>query len=147
MLARSLTLSLLLAMPVSCGQAVHGQDLRYLWQPQQKFSYKITITVEEDDKTTKFQGMTHYEVLAANAEQMKVTYRGGLHEQVSPKSGNRLGGPFGPRGFGPGFGAMGPRGFGGPPSPFSRPTFAGKVQTTNQLVITPLGRVITMEGD
>ncbi len=131
------------------GQPVFGQDLRYRWEPKQKFSYNITITVEENDKTTKFQGITHYEVITANAEQMKVTYRGGLPEQVVMKPRERgTGGPFGPGGFGPGgFGPFGPRGLGGPPSPFSRPTFAGKVQTTNQLIMTPTGRVLTMEGD
>lgn len=121
-----------------------AEELRYLWQPHQKFSYNITITVEENDKTTIFQGMAHYEVTSANAEQMKVTYRGGLPEQVKMKQVNRASGPFGGRG---GFGPFGPRGFGGPPSPFSRPTFAGKVQTSNHIIMTPTGKVLTMEGD
>ncbi len=119
-----------------------AEELRYLWQPKQKFSYNISISIEENDKTTTFQGLTHYEVIAANAEQMKVTYRGGLAEQVKPKVSNRSSGPFGPR-----FGPFGPRGFGGPPSLFSRPTFAGKVQTTNHITMTPNGRVLSMEGD
>ena len=120
-----------------------GEELRYRWEPKQKFSYSIAITIDENDKTTTFQGMTHYEVTAANAEQLKVTYRGGLPEQVKTKQNNRASVPFGPRGLGP----FGPRGIGGPPSPFSRPTFAGKVRTTNQIVMTPAGRVLSMEGD
>lgn len=124
-------------------KSVSADELLYLWKPQQKFSYNITVTVEENDKTTTFQGMTHYEVTSANAEQMKLNYRGGLPEQVKMKQSNRASGPFGPRGMGP----FGPRGFGGPPSPFSRPSFTGKVQTNNQIIITPKGRVLSMEGD
>lgn len=120
-----------------------ADELRYRWSAHQKFSYNITITIDENDKTTIFQGMTHYEVTAANAEQLKLSYRGGLPEQVKMKQNNRGSGSFGPRGFGP----FGPRGLGGPPSPFSRPKFAGKVHTTNQIVMTPYGRVLSMEGD
>ena len=122
---------------------VQAEELRYRWSPQQKFSYNITITIDENDKTTIFQGMTNYEVTAANAEQLKLNYRGSLPEQVKLKQTNRNNGPFGPRGFGP----LGPRGFGGPPSPFSRSTFAGKVYTTNKIIMTPHGRVLSMEGD
>ncbi len=32
-----------------------ADELRYRWQPNQKFSYNITITVEENDKTTPFK--------------------------------------------------------------------------------------------
>ncbi len=120
-----------------------ADELRYRWVAGQKFSYRITITVDENDKTTTYQGMTNYEVLSASAEQVKMRYRGGLPEQVKFKQNNRNNLPFGPRGLGP----FGPRGIGGPPSPFSRPTFAGKVQTTNQIIMTPTGRVLSMEGD
>lgn len=147
-IARALTQGLALAILIASMPGAHSnvwaEELRYLWQPQQKFSYNITITIDESDKTTTFQGMTHYEVTAASAEQMKVTYRGALPEQVKAKQTNRgSGGPFGSRGFGP----FGPRGFGGPPSPFSRPAFAGKVHSTNQIIMTPQGRVLSMEGD
>ncbi len=70
-----------------------ADELRYRWQPNQKFSYNITITVEENDKTTTFQGMTHYEVVSANAEQMKITYRGALPEHTKTKN-NRASGPL-----------------------------------------------------
>ncbi|MCC6510370.1 MAG: hypothetical protein IT423_14800 [Pirellulaceae bacterium] len=128
--------------------ATAADELRYRWQPKQKFSYNMTVTIDENDKITSFKGMIHYEVTAANAEQMKVTYTGGLRETVQRKQSNSgSGGPFGPRGFGGPGGPFGPRGFGGPPSPFSRPAFAGKVQTTNRITMTPTGHVLAMDGD
>ena len=133
-------LALSIAAPAVSARA---DELRYRWEPGQKFAFNIVITVEENEKTTTYRGMTQYEVNTATPEQMKVTYRGGLNEQVKTKPSDRGNLPFGPRGFG----AFGPRGMGGPPSPFSRPTFAGKVQTTNRFAMTPSGQVLNMEGD
>ncbi len=120
-----------------------AQELRYQMEPQQKFSYDIVITVDTSEQITTFKGIVHYTVNSANAEQFQFTYRGGLSESVVPKQTNRNNG--GMRGFpGPPFGRAG---FPGIPSPFSRPTFAGKVQTTNRITMTPYGRVLSMEGD
>jgi hypothetical protein len=122
-----------------------AQPLRYTWTANQKFSYRFEITVDEDDETTAFKGITNYAVEAASPEQLRVTYRGGLAESKTVKRTNP-----GPGGFGPPFG--GPFGgrFGGPPgipSPFSRPVFAGKTQTTNRITLTPRGKTLAMEGD
>lgn len=115
-----------------------GQDLEYRWRPGQKFSYDVKIVVDAIDEVVTYQGMTHYTVVDLGPNQSTVTYRGGLTESKRGKNtgGNRA--PFGP---------FGPRGFGGPPSPFSRPAFAGKTQTTNKITITTRGEVLAMEGD
>jgi len=120
---------------------VNAQSLRYTWSPGQKFSYKFEITVDGDDATITYKGITNYTVDSASPEQMRFTYRGGLAESKKTKRTNR-----GPRGFGSPFGGPfgGPRGI---PSPFSRPTFAGKTQTTNRITMTPRGSALAMEGD
>ncbi len=123
---------------------VQAQPLRYNWTANQKFSYRFDITVEADDETTSYKGITNYAVEAASPEQLRVTYRGGLTESKTVKRTNQ-----GPGGFGPPFGPFGGR-FGGPPgipSPFSRPAFAGKTQTTNRITLTPRGKTLAMEGD
>lgn len=120
---------------------VSAQPLRYSWTAGQKFSYQFDITVDGDDATTTYKGVTNYLVDATTPEQMRVTYRGGLSESKTIKRTSQ-----GPRGFGDPFG--GP--FGGPPgfpSPFARPAFAGKTQTTNRVTMTPRGKVLAMEGD
>jgi len=124
---------------------VQAQSLRYDWTVNQKFSYRFEITVDEDDATTSYKGMTNYVVEAAAPEQSRVSYRGGLTESKAVKRSNQGQGGFGPP-FGGPFGGR----FGGPPgipSPFSRPAFAGKTQTTNRITITPRGKVLAMEGD
>lgn len=131
------------SMGCLAGQAC-AQELKYAWEPNQKFSYNMTITVEDDDKTTTFKGTVHYTVDSAGAEQMRVTYRGGLPESVQMKQRDRGSIPFGPPGF------PGPPSFGPPPfsgGPFGRTAFAGKVQTTNRITLTPTGTVLAMEGD
>ncbi|MDP7303895.1 MAG: SHD1 domain-containing protein [Pirellulaceae bacterium] len=96
--------------------------------------------MDGDDAVTTYKGITNYTVDTANGEQMRLTYRGGLTESKKTKQTRRSARGF--RGlFGP-FG--GPRGI---PSPFARPTFAGKTQTTNRITITPRGNVLAMEGD
>ena len=124
-----------LALP----EQARAQSLRYEWQQGQKFSYDFDITVEGDATTTTYKGLTHYTVDAVSPEQLRVTYRGGLRESTKSKQTSR-----GPGGFSP-FG-----GFGRPPnipSPFERPTFAGKSQTTNKITLTPRGNILAMEGD
>lgn len=110
-------------------------EISYRWNPGQKFSYQVEVVADSDTETTTYKGVIHYTVGAANDGQSTVTYRGGLHESKKSKAINR--GPFGPRGFRP------------PsiPSPFSRPTFRGKVQTTNTITITPRGQTLAMDGD
>lgn len=126
-----------MAISLSLSSQSNAQSLRYDWKDGQKFSYQFDITVDSDDSTTSYKGITHYTVDKAGADQMRVTFRGGLNESSKSKQINR--GRFGPR-----------IPFGGPPripSPFERPTFAGKTQTTNRITITPRGNVLAMEGD
>ncbi len=114
-----------------------AQSLRYNWKEGQKFSYQFDITVDADDATTTYKGITNYTVDKVATDQLRVTYRGGLNEAKKSKQTNR---------GRPGFGIP----FGGPPSipgPFSKPTFAGKTQTTNKITLTPRGDVLAMEGD
>ncbi|TWU42961.1 hypothetical protein Q31b_19950 [Novipirellula aureliae] len=121
----------------TCSVSARAASLGYQWKNGQRFSYQFEVTVEMDDETITYKGITHYTVNTVNAEQAIVTYRGGLNESKKMKQSNR-GGPFGRRGF------PGPPSI---PSPFSRPTFAGKTQTTNKITITPSGETLAMQGD
>ncbi|MBC8353747.1 MAG: hypothetical protein H8E66_17245 [Planctomycetes bacterium] len=114
-------------------------DLRYQWEKGKQFAYQVTITVDLPTKVTTYRGMTRYTVDASDEKQSRLTYRGGTGESSKSKASAR------PRGFGP----FGPFGRGGPsfPDPFARPAFAGKVQTTNRITLSPRGGVLAMEGD
>ncbi len=133
-------LSVAAAFLASATASLSAQDLSYQWEAGQKFSYDVEVVVDSEDETITYKGVIHYVVGNVNAEQATVTYRGGLAESKAAKQ--RSAGRVGPRGFGPG-------GFRPPsiPSPFSRPAFAGKTQTTNKLVIDRRGHVVAMEGD
>ncbi len=117
-----------------------AEQMAYQWQPGQKFSYDVEVVVDAGDEIITYKGIIHYNVGNANANQATVTYRGGVNESKKYKKGSDPGrsGPFGPRGFG------GPPSF---PSPFSRPTFTGKTQTTNKITFTARGEALAMEGD
>ena len=137
----------------ACGQ---GNPLAYQWTAGQEFAYDVEIAVDDVDEVVTYKGVTQYRVDSANAEQLIVTYRGGLTEAKKPKGQPQRGGPpFGPPGFpgGPrGFGGPAARGIGGPPGfpmggPFARAEFAGKTQTTNRLTLTPQGKVLAMTGE
>ena len=136
-----------------------GNALAYQWTAGQEFAYDIEIVVDDTDAVVTYKGVTQYHVDSASAEQLIVTYRGGLTESKKPKGQAQPGGrPFGPPGFPggpPGFGGppMGPPRFGGGPAgfplggPFAKADFAGKTQTTNRLTFTRQGKVLAMTGD
>jgi hypothetical protein len=133
-------IALLAASPATTfGQ---NPELRYQAAAGQQFAYDIEITIDSPTKVTTLKGLARYTVNSANADQLNLTYRGGLNESSKGKATG--GGGRGP--FGPGFGPFGP-GFRGPPDPFSRPAFAGKVQTTNRITLNTRGGVVAMEGD
>jgi hypothetical protein len=110
--------------------------LRYDWQADQVFAYRVKVVVDLPDKTETFQGTMHYAVKSVADDNSLVTFRGGLPKSTKSKATSR------PRGFGPFAGRFGP-----PPSPFSRSNFRGSEQTTNEFTISPMGRVTSMKGD
>lgn len=128
------TIVLGLGVSMFVGLAASAQELRYQPQPDAKFAYRFEIVVDGDDETITYKGMTKYTIVASENDRVRLTYHGGLSE--SKKFKGQRGGPFGRR--------MGPPSF---PSPFSRPTFAGKVTTTNQITMSSRGDVSAMKGD
>ena len=117
--------------------------LRYKGQESQTYAYDVKITAETDDYTEEFQGVVSVKFNSVDDEQLKVTYHGGLNKTRKSKPKPRTGRPgFGP--FGPGFGPHIPP----PPfGPFSSTPFKGTTTTTNDLVLTPRGRILSMTGD
>ena len=120
-----------------------GEPLRYLLTDGQKFSYEVEIQVDSPSAKTSYKGLIHYTVNNGGSNQSDLSYRGGLKESKELKQSARGSSPGG-------FPGRFPRGFPGPPpmpSPFSRPTFAGKSQTTNKLTISSTGQTLAMTGD
>jgi len=116
---------------------VAAEVLRYQPKPDSQFAYRFEISADSGSETTHYKGITKYEVNSVGADQIQLTYRGGLSESKTYKAGNRgMRGPFG-------FGSFPPS----MPSPFSRPAFAGKTQTTNQITMSTRGEVIKLVGD
>jgi hypothetical protein len=129
------------ALSVTRVSAQANQALRYDWQPNQVFAYSVKIVVDLPDSTETYQGTTNYTVKAVAADSRLVIYQGGLPKAKASKSTG------GPRGFGPrGFGPFGPR-MGPPPSPFSRSNFRGSEQTTNEITLSPTGKVTSLKND
>jgi hypothetical protein len=127
------------------GPTGRGQELRYGGKNGQQFAYQIEVTVESGATSVKYQGVARYTIDGVAEDQLRLTYRGGLHETkvTKPEAGIA---PFGPPGFGGPRRRLGPR-IPSFPDPFSRPAFAGKTQTTNRIVMSPRGAVLAMEGD
>ena len=117
----------------------NAADFQYGRKIGDQFAYQFDISAEMSDEIASYKGITRYTIDQLGPEQMQLTYRGGLPESTKRKGSSPGRGPFGP-----GFGPFGP---GGPPSPFERPRFAGKVQTTNKITMTRRGTVLAMEGD
>jgi len=118
------------------------KSLEYSWSKDQKFSFEIEIEVDEGDQTTNYMGTTNYTVDSANAEQLALTYQGGLTALTKPKESSRKpvfgGPPIGPTGF--------PRGI--PFPTFASPyTTAGILQTTNRITMSPLGKLLVLDGN
>jgi SLA1 homology domain 1, SHD1 len=129
-------------------QACSAQEksLEYCWSKDQKFAFEIEIEVDEGDQTSTYQGTTNYTVDSANAEQLALTYQGGLTALTKPKeSARKL--PSGVPRFGvPAFGPTGlPRGipFPGLASPFAT---TGISQTTNRITMSRLGKLLVLDG-
>jgi hypothetical protein len=114
-------------------------ELRYQWEQGKQFAYEVTVTVDSPTDVTTYKGITRYTVDASDDKQSRLTYRGGTNESTKYKESANRGGfpPFGPFG----------RGGLSIPSPFARPTFAGKIQTTNRITLSSRGGVLALEGD
>lgn len=115
--------------------------LRYRGEQGQTYAYDVKITADTDDAIEDYKGVIAYTFHSVTADQLKVSYRGGLNKTQKPKPSSNAGGfpPFGP--FGPRFGPPMPFG------PFGGNPFRGLVQTTNELTLTPQGRIQNMKGD
>ncbi len=127
-----------LAFLITAPYLLAAEPLAYHMTSGQKFSYDLEIQITLPDSIETLKGLIHYQVDAANAEQMQLTYRGGLRESTRSTVAARpgFGGPFGPRGMG--FPGM---------HPFARQTFGGKTQTTNRITLTPQGKILAMQGE
>ena len=136
---RVMRLTTLAAFFAAIVSNIKAADLQYGQKVGDQFAYRFDISAEMADEITSYKGVTRYTIDEIGAEQIRLTYRGGLSESTKRKASSPSRSPFG-RGFGP----FGP---GGPPSPFSRPMFAGKIQTTNKITMTRRGSVLAMEGD
>jgi hypothetical protein len=91
-------------------------NLTYQFQTGKQYPYKIKIEAELEDTIETREGVSLYDVLSANAEQMVLKQSGTLRErtQQRPDRNVQVGFPrfphmFGPHGF-PGFGPSGPAG-------------------------------------
>jgi hypothetical protein len=115
--------------------------LRYALQQDQTVGYRIEIIADRDDATETLQGVVTYKCKSAEKDVLQLTYAGGLSKssKAKPSEGrSRFGAPpFGPRMFGPS------RAFG----PFSNTLFKGLITTTNDLTLTSLGEIQSMQGD
>lgn len=131
----------LAAVLLWAGSTVFGADTPPRYEPEvgKTFAYDVTIVVDVPTSTTTYQGTIRYEVLDSGNGQMKLRYRGGLGESIKDKVAE--GDAFDP------FGPLRRRRFPSFPDPFSRPRFAGKVQTTNTITFSERGEVLSMEGD
>ncbi|MEQ1830888.1 MAG: hypothetical protein ABL921_33385, partial [Pirellula sp.] len=120
---------------------VHGQSLRYAWTTGQKFSYEVDINVENDDRISMYRGVINYTVDAAKDQSLRLTYQGGLTETSKPKGTTRSSvSPFGPLGIG---GVLrGPQ----IPGIFGRGSTVGWGNTTNRIIMNPMGGVLSLEG-
>jgi hypothetical protein len=126
-----------LALCLSPSASAQSTPLRYDWQPEQNFAYRVKITVDTPTKTETYQGTIHYTVQAADDDSRSVTYQGGLKQATRWKESAGSRGP-GPR-FGPPRIPV--------PSPFSRSSFRGIEQVTNEITLAPSGEVKQLKGD
>jgi hypothetical protein len=147
---------MLLSHFVCQASSAQEKSLEYSWSKDQKFSFEIVIEVDEGDQTTNYQGTTNYTVNSANAEQLALTYQGGLTALTKPKESARKP-PFGVPPFGvppfgvppfgiPRFGPAGlPRGiaFPGLANPYAT---TGISQTTNRITMSRLGKLLVLDG-
>ena len=115
--------------------------LRYGFEQGQTFAYRVNIQADRDDHEDILSGIISYDIKSASNDQIQVTYHGGLtrNKKNKPNANAGRGRPFGGP-FGPGLNI--PR----PPSPFDRPSMTGTTQTTNQITMTPLGEIRSLEG-
>ncbi len=118
------------------GAASIGNPLRYRWQPGSGFGYEVDISADLPDAVETYKGNISYTLEGTEGDLLKLTYSGGLRKTEKSKQQ-----ATGPRGGMPFFGPPA-----GPPSPFYRNPFMGLEQTSNTILMTPLGKVHSLEG-
>ncbi len=115
--------------------------LRYAGQKDQVVAYRIEITADRYEATDTLTGVVTYRFNTVTDYAIRVTYTGGLVKTSRTKPSGAFSSFRGPhyssRMFGPS------RSF----SPFSRPRFQGLISTTNELTLTPVGEIRSMQGD
>ena len=128
---------------VACSGVSHGQGaasignpLRYRWQPGSGFGYEVDISADLPDAVETYKGNISYNLEGTEGDLLKITYNGGLRKTETPKQQ-----ASGPRGDMPFFGPPA-----GPPGPFYRNPFQGLEQTSNTILMTPLGRIRSLDG-
>ena len=111
--------------------------LQYAPKSGQKYSYEFEIAIRGADETTFYKGTTHYTVDDVTDQQIRLTYRGGLHESTKMHESRKAGTiPFGPR--------VVPHPH--PMSVFGRTDMLGKTQTTNHITLSRQGHVLVLDG-
>ena len=124
-----------------CAGADEPGKLRYLAAEERTVAYRIEITADRDDCVETLEGIVTYQIKPGRHELIQADYSGGLSKSTKSKpseSPSRFGvSRFGPRMFGPSRAL----------SPFSRPTFRGLTKTKNQVTLTSLGEIQSLEGD
>jgi hypothetical protein len=126
------------ACSVSHGQGAPaaGNMLRYGGQPGSQFGYAVEITVDAPGAIETYKGNISYTVNSIEGDLLKITYNGGLNKTETAKQQ-----ATGPRGNSPFFGPPA-----APPGPFQRNPFMGLEQTSNVIVMTPLGEIRSLDG-
>ena len=136
--AWAVAIAIVACAAVSYGQgaASMGTPLRYRWQPGSEFGYEVEVLADLPDAVETYKGKISYKLEGTEGDLLKVTYSGGLNKTETPKQQ-----ASGPRGDMPFFGPPA-----GPPGPFYRNPFQGLEQTSNTILMTPLGRVRSLDG-
>ena len=139
-----LFLAISLALPITWASA--AESLRYRFGPDQQFAYEVEITADMPTQVETLKGVISYKA-TSTGDPLKVTYQGGLKKSTKTKPGKSSGrSGFGPPGFGRPGGFPFPMGMGGPFGRSSNP-FMGLTTTSNDITLTPRGRVLAMKGD
>ena len=114
--------------------------LSYGGQKDQAVGYQIEITADRQNEIDTLKGVVWYEYQSVSKEAIRLTYKGGLTRSSKAKPSSEYS-PFGLPRFGSPFGRSRPY------DPFSNMRFQGLTTTTNEICLSSMGEVESMEGD